>query len=264
MSTVILNENGIRVERSNSTYVKGGVSTTSKYINIVAGLNRIMDVREPSTLSGDGVITICGDWNFSVGQDLNLLLQSTTIGDLPPYSELASTTTTNARVPRPTETTVEIGDQTFVLDGVTLAAKIIQIVAGEAKVAITLTLAQPASPGLAPQGLSPKLHPFRQHKGPMGVSKKLQILGAARPTQARPTETRPIQAHPTQARPTEARPTHDRNHPQLISPDVCHDQDVGHNRHLETAQGEAEGSHGGCDQGVKYQLVPHTFEACGG
>lgn len=93
----------------------------------------------------------------------------------------------------------------------------------------------------------------------MGVSKKLQILGAARPTQARPTETRPIQAHPTQAR-----PTHDRNHPQLISPDVCHDQDVGHNRHLETAQGEAEGSHGGCDQGVKYQLVSHTFEACGG
>lgn len=96
MSTVILNENGIRVERSNSTYVKGGVSTTSKYINIVAGQNRIMDVREPSTLSGDGIITICGDWNFSVGQDLNLLLQSTTIGDLPPYSELASTTTTNA------------------------------------------------------------------------------------------------------------------------------------------------------------------------
>lgn len=201
MSTVILNENGIRVERSNSTYVKGGVSTTSKYINIVAGQNRIMDVREPSTLSGDGIITICGDWNFSVGQDLNLLLQSTTIGDLPPYSELASTTTTNARVPRPTETTVEIGDQTFVLDGVTLAAKIIQIVAGEAKVAITLTLEQPAWPGLAPQGLHPNYTPSVNIRGQWEFQKSFRSSELrAQPKLARqkPAQSKPIQPKPAQ------------------------------------------------------------------
>lgn len=209
MSTVILNENGIRVERSNSTYVKGGVSTTSKYINIVAGQNRIMDVREPSTLSGDGIITICGDWNFSVGQDLNLLLQSTTIGDLPPYSELASTTTTNARVPRPTETTVEIGDQTFVLDGVTLAAKIIQIVAGEAKVAITLTLAQPASPGLAPQGLHPNCTPSVNIRGQWEFQKSFRSSELrAEPKLARqnPAQSKPIQPKPAQSKPAQSKP----------------------------------------------------------
>lgn len=209
MSTVILNENGIRVERSNSTYVKGGLSTTSKYINIVAGQNRIMDVREPSTLSGDGIITICGDWNFSIGQDLNLLLQSTTIGDLPPYSELASTTTTNARVPRPTETTVEIGDQTFVLDGVTLAAKIIQIVAGEAKVAITLTLAQPASPGLAPQGLQPNYTPSVNIRGQWEFQKSFRSSEVrAQPKLARqePAQSKPIQPKPAQQKTAQSKP----------------------------------------------------------
>lgn len=199
MSTVILNENGIKVERSNSTYVTDGVSKTYNIIYIWAGQDRIMDVTEPSTLRGDGTVTICGDWRVSVAQDLNLLLPSTTVGDLPPYSELASTTT-NAGLPRPTETRVEIGDQTFVLDGVTLATKIIQIVAGEATVAITLTLAPPASPGLAPQGLHSYYVPSVGIKGQWVFQKcftSSELREQPIPVQPKPAQQKPAQ--PTSA-----------------------------------------------------------------
>lgn len=111
-------------------------------------------------------------------------------------------------MPRPTEITVEIGDQTFVLDGVTLAAKIIQIVAGEAKVAITLTLAQPASPGLAPQGPHPNYTPSVNIRGQWEFQKSFRSSELrAQPKLARqkPAQSKPIQSKPAQSKP--AQPT---------------------------------------------------------
>lgn len=99
-------------------------------------------------------------------------------------------------MPRPTETTVEIGDQTFVLDGVTLAAKIIQIVAGEAKVAITLTLAQPAWPGLVPQGLHPNYTPSVNIRGQWEFQKSFrssELRAQPKLTRQKPAQSKPAQ-----------------------------------------------------------------------
>lgn len=117
-------------------------------------------------------------------------------------------------MPRPTETTVEIGDQTFVLDGVTLAAKIIQIVAGEAKVAITLTLAQPASPGLAPQGLHPNYSPSVNIRGQWEFQKSFRSselraqpkLARQKPAQSKPIQPKPAQQKPAQTKPAQSKP----------------------------------------------------------
>lgn len=120
-----------------------------------------MAVTEPRANSC-GRVTICGDWNVSVRQDLNLL-QSATIGGLPPYSELANDTTnagvarqtaTSAGVARRTETTIKTGELTSIRNGFTWVTKHIYIMTAEDTVTLSLPLT-PARPGLTPRGLCP-------------------------------------------------------------------------------------------------------------
>lgn len=150
--TEVFNANGIRVERSTCTSsVTGGATRTIRSIYIWAGRKRIMAVTEPWANSC-GRVTICGDWNVSVRQDLNLL-QSATISGLPPYSELANDTT-NAGVARRTETTIKTGELTSIRNGFTWVTKHIYIMTGEDTVTLSPPLT-PARPGLTPRGLCP-------------------------------------------------------------------------------------------------------------
>lgn len=90
--------------------------------------------------------------DVSVRQDLNLL-QSATIGGLPPYSELANDTT-NAGVARRTETTIKTGELISIRNGFTWVTKHIYIMTGEDTVTLSLPLT-PVRPGLTPRGLCP-------------------------------------------------------------------------------------------------------------
>ncbi|KAK0746359.1 hypothetical protein B0T18DRAFT_411460 [Schizothecium vesticola] len=174
MSSQIFNANGIKVERSSGTLLKGGVTSTIQFIYIWASRKLIMVVREPWTHGSGNVscgrITIYGDWGISVRQDLNLL-RSTTIDGLPPYSELANDTT-NAGAVRRRGTTIGTGELTFIRNGITLVTKTIYIAAGEDTLTLSLPLARPARPGLTPEGLDPDCLPSVAICGQWTLNKK--------------------------------------------------------------------------------------------